>query len=198
MSILGGHPQYFFCTVVAGGIYAFLRLSQSSRKWLVATALIGMLAGGTTLAAVQLPAGCRGIERKRPQRGVCPMALPRPIRFRPRASSSLVAPGFFGDCAHVSYWGRWNMWESSLFMGVTGLVLAAYGAIHGAPRVRCFSITMVVILLFLALGAYTPLFPILYTFVPGFNQFPRDVAIRLSGGDVSVPAGGNRFGSADS
>ena len=30
---------------------------------------------------------------------------------------------------------------------------------------------MVVILLLLALGAYTPLFPILYTFVPGFNQF---------------------------
>ncbi len=169
MSILAGHPQYFFCTVVAGGIYSCLRLSQASGKWLAGVVLIGMLLGAA-LAAVQLLPGMEAAKESVRSAGL-PYGFAATYSLPPEGFISLVVPGFFGDCAHVSYWGRWNMWESSLFIGATGLVLAVYGAIYGEPSVRCFSITMVVILLLLALGAYTPLFPILYTFVPGFNQF---------------------------
>ena len=57
-----------------------------------------------------------------------------------------------------------------LFLSVTGLLLAIYGA--GADRARRrFSITMALVLLLLALGSHTPLFRLLYDCAPGFNRF---------------------------
>ena len=56
-------------------------------------------------------------------------------------------------------------------MGVGGLVLAVMGAVWGERRERRFSVVMVGLLLLLALGAHTPLFKILYLWLPGFNKF---------------------------
>ena len=59
----------------------------------------------------------------------------------------------------------------SLFFGVTGLVLAVYGLVK-APRFRVWSCAAVgFVLIVLALGSYTPLFPLLYRFAPGFGRF---------------------------
>ena len=78
-------------------------------------------------------AGNGGSQRKRPHAGL-PYGFAATYSLPPEGFVSLVVPGFFGDFAHVSYWGRWNMWESSLFIGAIGLVLAVYGAIYGARR----------------------------------------------------------------
>ena len=70
-----------------------------------------------------------------------------------------------------SYWGRWYLWEMSLFIGVTGFVLAVSGAVRGSRKLRLSSVSMTLILSVLALGTYTPLFNLLYRSVPGFDMF---------------------------
>jgi hypothetical protein len=85
--------------------------------------------------------------------------------------ATLLAPGFFGDYLHFQYWGRHNLWETSFFIGVTGLFLAIYGAVRGDRSIRRYSIAMILILIVFALGAYTPLFRVLYEYVFGFNKF---------------------------
>jgi hypothetical protein len=59
----------------------------------------------------------------------------------------------------------------SLFLSVTGLILAVYACICGSKNIRRFSLIMTVLLLVLALGSHTPLFRFLYYYVPGFNMF---------------------------
>lgn len=59
----------------------------------------------------------------------------------------------------------------SLFFSLTGFVLAIYGGVFGKKTLRCFSLSMVIILLVLAMGAYLPLFKFLYNWVPGFDKF---------------------------
>jgi uncharacterized membrane protein YgdD (TMEM256/DUF423 family) len=49
--------------------------------------------------------------------------------------------------------------------------LAVYGAFCGQRRLRRFGAPMVLLLLLLALGDYTPLFHFLYDYVPGFSSF---------------------------
>jgi hypothetical protein len=56
-------------------------------------------------------------------------------------------------------------------MGVTGLTLAVVGAAARSDRPRWTLVAMVAALLWLALGAYTPLFGVLYAHVPGFASF---------------------------
>ena len=72
----------------------------------------------------------------------------------------------------VPYWGRWYLTETSLFVSVMGLVLAVYGMVYGKPAARRFSITMLVIVLVLAMGRYTPLFHLLYQLCAGLQRFP--------------------------
>ena len=67
--------------------------------------------------------------------------------------------------------GRWYLWEMSVFIGATGLVLAGYGAVCGERPLRRFGAPMVLLLLLLALGNYTPLYRFLYDYVPGFGRF---------------------------
>jgi hypothetical protein len=91
--------------------------------------------------------------------------------FPPENFLTLVAPWCFGDMQQIPYWGRWYLTEVSLFVSVMGLALAVYGMARGRPATRRFSITMLIIVLVLAMGGYTPLFPFLFHCVPGFNLF---------------------------
>jgi hypothetical protein len=113
--------------------------------------------------------------------------------FPPENLLTLLAPNFFGDGKESQYWGRSYLWEMSLFVGVTGLVMAVVGADQnheeGTRRGRQEArgkriakgiwlwvvghreLVMVGILFVLALGAHTPLFKALYHWVPGFDKF---------------------------
>jgi len=149
MQILAGHPQYVFYTAVTAAVYSALCMIKAERRPLVLGALAGMYVGGTLLAAAHLLAGVEAA----------------------RESIRSGAPAFFGNMWDFPYWGRCYQWEVWPFVGVSGFILAAYGALNGPRSVRRFSLSMAGILLVLALGANTPLFKILYTCVPGFDRF---------------------------
>ena len=170
MQILAGHPQYVFYTGVAAVIYLLLRLYGSAHRWQIAAGFTAMYMGGACLSAVQLLSGMEAASVG-VRSGGLPYAFAAMFSFPPENFLTLLTPGVLGDLSSFPYWGRWYLWETCLFVGVTGLVLSVCGGIWGDRKLRCFSVTMVAVLLVLALGTYTPLHRLLYTWVPGFNLF---------------------------
>ena len=166
MQILSGFPQYVFYTAIAAGLYSLLRLIKAPRPVSLLLGLGSMYLGAAALTALQLLAGLQAAGESVRGSGT-PYSFAAMFSFPPENFLTLLVPDLFGSMSN--YWGRWFLWEMSLFISVTGLVLALYGAVCGKRDVRVFSVSMVLILSILALGAYTPLFGLLYRFVPGFN-----------------------------
>ena len=169
MEILAGHPQYFFYTILAAAIYSSLLMFHARERTPITIGLVGMVVGAFALTAAQLAPGLEAAGES--IRSVSlPYKIASSFSLPPENLITLAVPGFFGDGLHVSYWGRWNMAESSVYVGACGLVLALYGAVYGERSLRRFSISMILILLLLALGNSTPLFQLLYDYAPNFDK----------------------------
>lgn len=174
MQIFAGHPQYVFYAALTVGIYTLLRLDWAGFDWRRVCAqgagLAAIYAGGASLAAVQLLTGIQA-AKETIRDAPLPWEFASMFGFPPENLLTLLAPGVFGDMQQVPYWGRCYLWEMCLYFSVAGLVLAVYGAVHGRlANQRALLITLAITLL-LALGKNTPLFRLLYDFVPGFDKF---------------------------
>jgi hypothetical protein len=171
MQILAGHPQYVYFTAIAAAAYALLRLAGREPSRLQALCgLLAICAGGAALAAAQLAPGFQAAaETVRDQ--ALPLPLAASFAFPPENLVTLFAPGFFGDTRLLPYWGRWYIWEMSLFMGVTGFALALYGMARAELAGKRAMLAVLGLLFVLALGRNTPLFGLLYEHAPGFDRF---------------------------
>jgi hypothetical protein len=173
MQILAGHPQYVFYTAIGAALYSAVRLIGSpGRRLAAAGGLLTLHPGGALLAAAQLLIGIQTTHetiRGKP----LPFSFASQFPLPPENLVTLVAPGFFGTAP--VYWGQWNLWETSLFIGVIGVALALYGAAAkpgmGGARDRTALLVTLVATLVLALGDATPLFRLLYDYAPGFDRF---------------------------
>ena len=173
MQILAGHPQYVFYTAIAATIYFGLCLirEQERKKSLLKIALfLGMYLGATALAAVQLLPGLQAAGESARSGGVS-YAFASMFSLPPVNLVTLLAPDFFGDYIHFPYWGRQYLWESCVFVGITGFLLALHAAMAVAGARRRFCVSMVLILGVLAMGSNTGLFPFLRAWLPGFDRF---------------------------
>jgi hypothetical protein len=167
MQTLAGFPQYVFYTAIIAGLYAALRLI-GHWNWRIAAALLSIYPAGALLAAVQLlPAIQTTHETARGFR--LPFQFASMLSLPPENFMTLLAPDFFGQVA--KYWGRWYLWETSLFISVAGLAFAMYATIRCERGTKWRSLIVICAAFLLALGAYTPLFGFLYTWVPGFDRF---------------------------
>jgi hypothetical protein len=167
MQVLAGFPQYVFYTAIIAGLYTALRLI-GHWNWRVAAALLTIYPGGALLAAAQLlPAIQTTRETTRGFR--LPFQFASMLSLPPENFVTLLAPDFLGQVA--KYWGRWYLWETSLFIGVAGFVLAIYATIRCERGTKWRPLIVLCVAFLLALGAYTPLFSFLYTWVPGFDRF---------------------------
>ena len=167
MQTLAGFPQYVFYTAIIAGLYAALRFI-GHWNWRIAAALLSIYPGGALLAAVQLlPAIQATRETTRGFR--LPFQFASMLSLPPENFITLLAPDFFGQM--VKYWGRWYLWETSLFIGVAGLVFAIYATTRCQGGMKWRSLIVISVAFLLALGAYTPLFGFLYAWVPGFDRF---------------------------
>jgi len=170
MSVLAGHPQFVFYLGVAAGVYSVLQAVRARQRGRVMLGLGAIALGGAALSAVQLFTGLQ--EGGETMRSVgMPYGFAASYSFPPENYLTLLAPWLFGNMKSVSYWGRWYLTETSLFVSVAGLVMAWHGMAHGKPAARRFSITMLAVALVLAMGGYTPVFRLLFYYVPGFNAF---------------------------
>ena len=169
MQFLAGHPQTLFNTLVTCSVYGSVRLWRAThrRQTIVAIAIVGVAA--LAITAVQLWAGINASAEGTRQGGV-PFAFATMFSFPPENFLTLLVPGLFGNMTAAPYWGRCYLWEMSAFFGLTGLTMAIYGtAVKFRGRAICIS--MVALLTVLALAGHTPLFSVLYRFVPGFDHF---------------------------
>lgn len=170
MQVLAGHPQYVFFTAVAAGLYTVCHVVTQLRRWSWSFGVVAMYVGAVALTAVQL---CAGIAATRDsvRSGGLPYEFAAETSFAPENLLTVIAPKFFGDATNHSYWGRSYMWEMSAFCGAVGIALAAYAALRANHRQRRFLALLVGILFVLALGSHTPLFRVMYHYVPGFSAF---------------------------
>jgi hypothetical protein len=170
MQILAGHIQYVYYTGIAAVIYLAVRLPGTAERMKALACFFLFYGGAVILAAAQL---LPGIEAGRDTlRGVgVPYEFAAMFSFPPENLITWVAPAFFGDMVHFPYWGRWYLWEMSLFVSVTGFLLALYAVVFRQGRERFIPAAMAGILLLLAMGSYLPWFGLLYASLPGFDTF---------------------------
>ncbi|MDO8673329.1 MAG: YfhO family protein, partial [Dehalococcoidia bacterium] len=87
---------------------------------------------------------------------------------------SLIAPDFFGNPATGDYWGPGAYWEISGYIGVLPLLAGGIGLLVPAKRARLprlFFFGVAVVSLVFALGPYLPVYPFVFSHVPGFDLF---------------------------
>jgi hypothetical protein len=170
LQILAGHFQYVFFTGIAAGVSALVWTAAERTAWRrILPAVAACYLVGAALAAAQLWPGLAAAgEGVREARN---FAFSSTFSFPLENFVTLFAPGFFGDFLHSHYWGRWYISEMEVFVGGAGVILILIGALgpESKPRVRRDLVTAGLLFL-LALGAYTPLFRLLFDYVPGFGQ----------------------------
>lgn len=150
MQILAGYPQVLFNTLFACALYGSLRLVTATHplKTVLAVCVVGV--GALLIGTVQLWTGLQTAAEGTRQGGI------------PLAVASFLSLQTGNLLTHV-------------FFGVTGLAMAVRGmGVKSAHRGAW--IATAVLLLMIALGYRTPLFRLLYDFVPGFDRFRRPLS----------------------
>ncbi|NUO08719.1 MAG: YfhO family protein [Candidatus Brocadia sp.] len=175
-NILAGHPQYFFYTAIAVVIYFIIRITQElrgHRNWKYlgyhTAGVFIMYVMGASLAAIQLLPAFEMVQHS--ARQTISYEWVGQFSLAPENFITLFIPEFFGDSLKTPYWGRYYLWEMSLYVGIIPLLLSAVASIYDRNKFTKTFLIMALITTILALGKFTPLFKILYAIVPGFNMF---------------------------
>ncbi|MEN6320295.1 MAG: hypothetical protein ABFD82_16275 [Syntrophaceae bacterium] len=170
MQILASQPQYLYYTAVTLGIYCILSFIKTEHRGFFIGGLAIIFFGSLLVSTAQILSAIQSSKEGIRSLGTT-FDFASMFSFPPENFLTIISPFFFGDMTLLPYWGRCYLWEMSLFIGITGFFLAIYGAAYGERNIRRFSTIMVFILLLLALGVHTPLFNLLYYYLPGFNKF---------------------------
>jgi len=180
MLALDGYPQFAYYSALAAGIYALLRMPGARNRWHTAAFLTLTFIGGWMLAAVQILASAQ-MAGESMRTGGLPLDIASSFSFPPENLLTLLTPGIFGDAASFPYFGRWYFWEATLYVGPAAAALAVCGAIFAPKSKRRFAGVMLIVMLVLALGVYTPLYELLYYALPGFSSFRGTARFGLIG-----------------
>ncbi len=113
--------------------------------------------------------------------------------FWPWRLFTLIAPDLFGNPALGNYAGYANYWEDATYIGLLPLLFAIVAVVHWLKTRRpspslSLSLSLSVIPFFalllpvavlLAMGQNTPLFPLVFKYVPGFGFFQAPARLML-------------------
>jgi hypothetical protein len=97
--------------------------------------------------------------------------------FAPWRSLGLLVPDLFGNPARGDFWGYGNFWEDAIYVGVMPFLFAVLSLVRGIggrdgrKKLIRFLAALSAVVLLLALGKNTPIFPWLFDNVPTFNLF---------------------------
>lgn len=150
--VTAGSPLLILHALIIAALRVVWEVGAQRRHALrpIALAFAGLVFGALLAAPQLLPA----LELSSLVHRAHGTPLSTHFRFAGENLLTLAAPGALGDgvTAATAYWGRWTVWESSAFLGVTALVLALAGAFL-APR-RCLPwLGLGVLALMMARGA---------------------------------------------
>lgn len=168
MLAVDGYPQFAYYTGLAVGLYVLLRLPGARHRMRIIASVAIMFSGAAALAAAQIIASAQ-VAGESIRAGGLPYDVASTFSLPPESLLTLLAPALFGDGKALPYYARWNWWETCMFLGPAALALAALGA--SQFRKNRLPGTMALAMFVLAIGAYTPIYPLLYDVLPGFNSF---------------------------
>ena len=190
LQLLAGHAQTSFYSAVIVAFFALYRLTQRRTaegkprirgSLLAAGGLLLATLWGVALAAIQLLPTAELAAHSQRAGNLTNLTFAYELSFWPWRLITLLAPDFFGNPARGEYWAYGTYWEESAFVGVLPLVLAflALGAwwrkrkqgAGGPHSLVPFLTLLCLVSLLLALGNRTPLYPLLFRYVPGFGLF---------------------------
>jgi hypothetical protein len=172
LEVLAGYPQYSFYCALAVSLYfiihlAFIKELSFLPRYVAGYALFGGAA--VLLAAVQLVPAWELVKNS--ARGTVSFEWISIFSLPPENLLTLILPDVFGDIVNVPYWGKNNLWEMSVYVGIVPLAMIVLGIVMNWSRpVVVFTVIGGGFLL-LALGKHTPFLWFLYSLVPGFTFF---------------------------
>lgn len=166
LQIFAGHPQYLYYSGLTLLLYTAVQLwRQRENRYRNAGGIALIYLIGALLGAVQLLPGVEAASASVRGGGVS-TAFAGEGSLPPAYLTTLLAPHLL-DLAPDKAW----LWETTLYFGVLGLGLAVIGlGFRDEPRTKALAL-LTLLLMVLALGRYTPLFPLLMKWLPGFNLF---------------------------
>lgn len=164
MQILGGHPQYVYFTSILGFLYVLLSPhAKTPRSWV---RFFSIYLGAALLTVAQWGPGLEAYLESARRIPMDPDST-KAFSFPPENILTLFLPDLFGNLHSSPYWGRWYLWEVSLFMGLVPSILALV-AVFAPQKGKSRMLILVGITFVLSLGAFTPLFVVLER-LPGFG-----------------------------
>ena len=198
LQLLAGHAQTSFYSGVIVGFFALYRLAQRQvpeggsrirRSLLAVGGLLLAAVWGVALAAIQLLPTAELAAHSQRAGNLTDMTFAYELSFWPWRLITLLAPDFFGNPARGEYWAYGTYWEEAAFVGVLPLMLAALALVAwwrkrkqsaGGPlTVVPFLAILCLVSILLALGNRTPLYPLLFRYVPGFGLFQAPARLTI-------------------
>lgn len=199
LALLAGHAQTAWYSGLLLGmlLLALAAWQRAFRRLLLALAALAL---GTLIPALQLAATAELLLASQRSSGVSE-AFAMNFSFSPLRLLTLFAPNVFGTPADGSFLTGGAYFEDAAYIGLLPLTaaLSALAGLRGRwragdalARPALLFALLALVGLALALGANTPLFPLLYRYVPTFDLFQAPVRWLLwtvTGGCVLVAAG---------
>ncbi len=172
--IFADNSQIVFYTAGLAIFYTLLRSFYISRETGRPAAALGRAGGvlvflvlGLGLAAVQL---LSEVELARHSvRSLGSYTFASSFSFPPENLLTFLVPGLMGDGITFPYWGRYYFWEAVAYIGVLPLLAALVAATRFRNRYCLIFAVSALLTLVVALGKYTPLYPLLFRLLPGFG-----------------------------
>lgn len=195
MQFLAGHAQTWFYSLVLLFLYVIYR-ARSLRPMLMMLLSVVIALG---LAAVQVLPTVELMWYSQRSDGT-DWDFATTYSYWPWRLLTLLAPDLYGNPAVGNYAGYANYWEDHAYVGVLPLILVVLAVLRwGRHAVRyhrtnevakdlhtwdaCalqpFFAVLIVLAIVLAMGNHTPLFPLIFRYVPGFNFFQAPARLML-------------------
>lgn len=198
IQILGGFPQLSFYTILAimGFGFYFITISFKNHPikmvFNIGLGLIIIVCIGFGLSAVQLLPTLE-FTRLSTRAGGLDYAFATYDSLNPKELLSFLIPDIFGNVVDQTYWRSqvvWHFWERCGYVGIITFFLIFFKTKDSSvKRLRLFFLILSLFSLFLALGKFNPLYPVIYK-LPGFNSFriPAQIIFLYSFG-IAVMSG---------
>lgn len=199
LSLLAAHTQTTYLSLLLLAAYvaarALHRRRRDARKtWMAVAELAGGAGLGVALAAVQLLPTLQLFRLS--TRTHLSFAQANRFVFEPENLITFLVPHYYGDPVRGNFWGRGNLWEPCVYIGLAPLALAIWAAWRGRrrPAVRFF-VGASVVSLWLAMGRYGGLYWLAFQVTPGLKAFhdPARFTFPMTFGLAALAAIGTRM-----
>ncbi len=185
MQLLAGHAQITWYTWILTGVWLVVGLSIRGNWRVVCLGVLRFVFAvsiAIIISSVQLlPTAEYLAQSQRSDAVAYDNAMT--YSFWPWRIATIAAPDLFGNPGVGTYWGYASYWEDALYFGFLPLALALstlsqlfkrhendQGTAKYSTLIR-LSWSLILLVLILAMGKFTPIFPFLYNNAPTFNMF---------------------------